>query len=118
MSEFNEWLKEYKTDHGCLPSRSFAYEAGQQSMQAVIDQLKVQINNMESCYINLKQINNDQSEIILNQVVERNALQKQVNAVSNLLGSVKSSKYMNSCNVKLRDKFSADLEKALRGDSE
>lgn len=36
-----------------------AYKAGQQSMQAEIDQLKVQLNNMESCYITVKKERDD-----------------------------------------------------------
>lgn len=34
---FDEFIKEYKTDHGCLPSRKWSYEAGAQSQQAEVD---------------------------------------------------------------------------------
>ena len=36
-----------------------SYEAGQQSKQAIIDDLKAQLNSMEQCYIEIKQEHNE-----------------------------------------------------------
>ncbi len=55
--------------------------------QAIIDDLKTQLNNMESCYIKIKQINNAQSEIIQSHVAGREELQKRINEVLRMLGN-------------------------------
>ncbi|MDN5540938.1 MAG: hypothetical protein L0G58_11120 [Acinetobacter sp.] len=57
---FNQWM----VDQGFNAIRHanccrIAYEGGQQSTQAEIDELKTQLNNMEQCYIQLKQEHNE-----------------------------------------------------------
>lgn len=50
----------------------------QKEQQAKIDDLKTQLNNMERCYIQVKKINDEQSEIIQGHFAARNELQKQI----------------------------------------
>lgn len=50
----------------------------QKEQQAKIDYLKTLLNNMERCYIQMKKINDEQSEIIQGHIAARTVLQKQV----------------------------------------
>ena len=80
------------------------FELGKKTLQAEIDQLKTQLNNMEACYIGKK---------------------KQVEAVSQVLCELKES-LKDFQEVDLYDKgyrvtteyVIADLEQALRGEHE
>ena len=60
LKSFNQWM----VDQGFNAIRHanccrIAYEGGQQSQQAEIDDLKAQINNMEQCYIDMKKERDD-----------------------------------------------------------
>lgn len=55
LKSFNQWM----VDQGFNAIRHanccrIAYEGGQQSQQAEINDLKAQLNNMEQCYIDMK----------------------------------------------------------------
>ena len=43
---YSEWVMKYREDNGCKPLMSECYEAGQQSKQEEIDQLKSKINEV------------------------------------------------------------------------
>lgn len=86
MSDLNLEDKLCKTlEDSCIK----AYKAGQQSMQAKIDDLQSQLNNMESCYIEKK---------------------KQVDAVEHVLGCA-------MIGPKEVFMYAERIQKALRGNS-
>lgn len=45
---------------------------------AEVDSLKTQLNNMERCYIQIKKINDEQSEIIQGHFAARQEMQKRI----------------------------------------
>ena len=64
-NEFDQWWEnegQYQRAGGGQYERSFAWWAWlnrEQKQQAIIDSLKAQLNNMEQCYIQLKQEHNE-----------------------------------------------------------
>lgn len=106
-NEFDQWWEDegqYQRAGGGQYERSFAWWAWlnrEQKQQAIIDNLKAQLNNMEACYIEKK---------------------KQVEAVSQVLCELKES-LKDFQEMDLYDKghrvtteyVIADLEQALRG---
>lgn len=64
-NEFDQWWEsegQYQRAGGGQYERSFAWWAWlnrEQKQQAIIDNLKTQLNNMEQCYIQLKQEHNE-----------------------------------------------------------
>lgn len=81
-----------------------------QIQQAKIDELKTQLNNMEQCYIGMKKINDEQSEIIRGHVVAREELKKQVDAVEHVLGCA-------MIGPKEVFAYARRIQEALRGES-
>ena len=53
--------KDEQGDYTCVLTRVtwLGFELGKKTLQAEIDQLKAQLNNMEQCYIQLKQEHNE-----------------------------------------------------------
>lgn len=80
---------------------------------AEIHNLKAQLNNMEQCYIAIKKINDEQSEIIRGHVAERNKLQERVDVV---LGVVDTTSY-TEMGRRLPD-FIDQIKETLRGDNQ
>ena len=112
---FNQWM----VDQGFNAIRHanccrIAYEGGQQSTQAEIDELKTQLNNMEQCYIGMKK--------------ERDALQARIENVNQSLGemvavseNLHSSWYVlhdaaDLCKAEGIDQCVSEINKALRGE--
>lgn len=107
-NEFDQWWEsegQYQRAGGGQYERSFAWWAWlnqEQKQQAIIDNLKAQLNNMEACYIEKK---------------------KQVEACSALVGQWRE-KRMGGCSdyarggLHSRQDCTDDLEKALRGEHE
>ena len=128
MNDFQEWLKtmpEYQTlvfQHG---ERLFIQRDGEfenltvrlayrvwGKQQVNIDQL----NNMEQCYIQLKQINNEQAEIIRGHFSARQEMKKCIDAALYDIAQAKDGFYGYSSDGGDVDNLTKNIEKSLRGE--
>ena len=67
MSEFEKWFRSLNANGKTvyfLGNEHKVSEMAWNHQQAIIDDLKAQLNNMEACYIGKKKINDEQSAII------------------------------------------------------
>ena len=87
-----------------------------QEKQAKIDELKTQLNNMEQCYIQLKQINNEQTEIIRGHFSARQEMKKCIDAALYDIAQAKDGFYGYSSDGGDVDNLTKNIEKSLRGE--
>ena len=87
-----------------------------QEQQAIIDNLKAQLNNMEQCYIQLKQINNEQAEIIRGHFSARQEMKKCIDAALYDIAQAKDGFYGYSSDGGDVDNLTKNIEKSLRGE--
>ncbi|AVH14388.2 hypothetical protein [Acinetobacter indicus] len=112
--EFAQWWEDegqYQRAGGGQYERSFAWWAWldrEQSKQAIIDNLKAQLNNMEACYIGIKKINDEQSAIIKGHFAARQDMQKRVDAALEIT--------KQGIRKQGGDYYLEKLEQALKGD--
>ncbi|MFH7804047.1 hypothetical protein [Acinetobacter sp. BSP-53] len=85
--------------------------------QAIIDDLRSQLNNMEACYIQIKKINDEQSAIIQCHFAARQELQKRVGEYEKLTTSIRNEFDLWSDDSEFADVIEAQIEnlQALRG---
>ena len=94
MSEFEEYIKlnyprDYERQRRIYPDQSVEDLYSEdykmwRHQQAIIDDLKAQLNNMEACYIGIKKINDEQSAIIQGHFAARQDMQKRIAACAAL----------------------------------
>lgn len=89
---------------------------GWNARQGEIDQLKAQLNNMEQCYIQLKQINNEQAEIIRGHFSARQEMKKCIDAALYDIAQAKDGFYGYSSDGGDVDNLTKNIEKSLRGE--
>ena len=125
-NEFDQWWEnegQYQRAGGGQYERTFAWWAWlnrEQKQQAIIDNLKAQLNNMERCYIQIKKINDEQSAIIQGHFEKRTELQKRVNEYKELTTSIRNEFDLWSDDSEFADVVEAQIEnlEALRGASD
>jgi hypothetical protein len=83
---------------------------------AEIHSLKAQLNNMEQCYIQLKQINNEQAEIIRGHFSARQEMKKCIDAALYDIAQAKDGFYGYSPDGGDVDNLTKNIEKSLRGE--
>ena len=83
---------------------------------AKVDNLKAQLNNMEQCYIQLKQINNEQTEIIRGHFSARQEMKKCIDAALYDIAQAKDGFYGYSSDGGDVDNLTKNIEKSLRGE--
>ena len=81
-----------------------------------IESLKAQLNNMEQCYIHLKQINNEQAEIIRGHFSARQEMKKCIDAALYDIAQAKDGFYGYSSDGGDVDNLTNNIEKSLRGE--
>ena len=81
-----------------------------------IESLKAQLNNMEQCYIHLKQINNEQTEIIRGHFSARQEMKKCIDAALYDIAQAKDGFYGYSSDGGDVDNLTKNIEKSLRGE--
>ena len=81
-----------------------------------IESLKAQLNNMEQCYIHLKQINNEQAEIIRGHFSARQEMKKCIDAALYDIAQAKDGFYGYSSDGGDVDNLTKNIEKSLRGE--
>lgn len=81
-----------------------------------IESLKAQLNNMEQCYIHLKQINNEQAEIIRGHFSARQEMKKCIDAALYNIAQAKDGFYGYSSLGGDVDNLTKNIEKSLRGE--
>ena len=81
-----------------------------------IESLKAQLNNMEQCYIQLKQINNEQTEIIRGHFSARQEMKKCIDAALYDIAQAKDGFYGYSSDGGDVDNLTKNIEKSLRGE--
>ena len=81
-----------------------------------IESLKAQLNNMEQCYIQLKQINNEQAEIIRGHFSARQEMKKCIDAALYDIAQAKDGFYGYSPDGGDVDNLTKNIEKSLRGE--
>ena len=81
-----------------------------------IESLKAQLNNMEQCYIQLKQINNEQAEIIRGHFSARQEMKKCIDAALYDIAQAKDGFYGYSSDGGDVDNLTKNIEKSLRGE--
>ena len=84
--------------------------------EAKIKELKAQLNNMEQCYIQLKQINNEQAEIIRGHFSARQEMKKCIDAALYDIAQAKDGFYGYSSDGGDVDNLTKNIEKSLRGE--
>lgn len=89
-----------------------------QEQQAIIDNLKAQLNNMEACYIGMKKINDEQSAIIQGHFAARQDMQKRIDEYKKLTVSIRNEFDLWSDDSEFADVIEAQIEnlEALRGE--
>ena len=121
-NEFDQWWEnegQYQRAGGGQYERSFAWWAWlsrEQKQQARIESLKAQLNNMEQCYIHLKQINNEQAEIIRGHFSARQEMKKCIDAALYDIAQAKDGFYGYSSDGGDVDNLTKNIEKSLRGE--
>ena len=126
MSDFDEYIKnKYPSDYLLMKVRYPNQELSElysdqfevwQHQQAIIDNLKAQLNNMEQCYIHLKQINNEQAEIIRGHFSARQEMKKCIDAALYDIAQAKDGFYGYSSLGGDVDNLTKNIEKSLRGE--
>lgn len=129
MSEFEEYIKvnyprDYERQKRIYPDQrveelySEDYKMWQHQ-QAIIDDLKAQINNMEACYIGIKKINDEQSAIIQGHFAARQDMQKRIDEYKKLTVSIRNEFDLWSDDSEFAGVIEAQIEnlEALRGES-
>lgn len=88
--------------------------------QAIIDDLKAQLNHMEACYIVVKKINDEQSAIIQGHFAARQDMQKRIDDYEKLTVSIRNEFDLWSDDSEFADVIEAQIEnlEALRGDND
>ena len=91
-----------------------------QEQQAIIDDLKARLNNMEQCYISIKKINDEQSAIIQGHFAARRDMQKRIDEYKKLTVSIRNEFDLWSDDSEFADVIEAQIEnlEALRGEHE
>ena len=110
--------KDEQGEYTCVLTRVtwLGFELGKKTLQAEIDQLKAQLNNMEQCYIQLKQINNEQTEIIRGHFSARQEMKKCIDAALYDIAQAKDGFYGYSSDGGDVDNLTKNIEKSLRGE--
>ena len=126
MSDFEEYIKvnyprDYERQKRIYPDQSVEELYSEdykmwQHQQAIIDNLKAQLNNMEQCYIQLKQINNEQAEIIRGHFSARQEMKKCIDAALYDIAQAKDGFYGYSSLGGDVDNLTKNIEKSLRGE--
>ncbi len=95
-----------------------AVAAVRDEQQAIIDNLKAQLNNMETCYIGIKKINDEQSAIIQGHFAARQDMQKRIDEYKKLTVSIRNEFDLWSDDSEFADVIEAQIEnlEALRGE--
>ncbi|WP_180089385.1 hypothetical protein [Acinetobacter sp. YH12219] len=112
VNEFDQWWEnegQYQRAGGGQYERTFAWWAWlnrEQKQQAIIDELKAQLNNIEACYIEKKKQVEDQ--------------QKRIDEYKKLTTSIRNEFDLWSNDSEFADVIEAQIEnlEALRGDHE
>ena len=129
MSEFEEYIKvnyprDYERQKRIYPDQSVEELYSEdykmwQHQQAIIDNLKAQLNNMETCYIGIKKINDEQSAIIQGHFAARQDMQKRIDEYKKLTVSIRNEFDLWSDDSEFADVIEAQIEnlEALRGES-
>ena len=112
MSDF----KKFCIDEKLSPVQIVGARKAWQEQQAKIDELKTQLNNMEQCYIQLKQINNEQAEIIRGHFSARQEMKKCIDAALYDIAQAKDGFYGYSPDGGDVDNLTKNIEKSLRGE--
>lgn len=130
MSEFEEYIKvnyprDYERQKRIYPDQSVEELYSEdykmwQHQQAIIDNLKAQLNNMETCYIWIKKINDEQSAIIQGHFAARQDMQKRIDEYKKLTVSIRNEFDLWSDDSEFADVIEAQIEnlEALRGGHE
>ena len=119
MSDFEKWFKSLNENGRVtyfLGQEGRISEEAWNHQQAIIDQLKAQLNNMEQCYIQLKQINNEQAEIIRGHFSARQEMKKCIDAALYDIAQAKDGFYGYSSDGGDVDNLTKNIEKSLRGE--
>lgn len=84
---------------------------------AKVDNLKAQLNNMETCYIGIKKINDEQSAIIQGHFAARQDMQMRIDEYKKLTVSIRNEFDLWSDDSEFADVIEAQIEnlEALRG---
>lgn len=96
-------FKKFCIDEKLSPVQIVGARKAWQEQQAIIDNLKAQLNNMEACYIGVKTQAEDQ--------------QKRIDEALVCVDQAKDGFYGFSCEGGDTDNLAKHLEKALRGDN-
>ncbi len=112
MSDF----KKFCIDEKLSPVQIVGARKAWQEQQTIIDNLKAQLNNMEQCYIQLKQINNEQAEIIRGHFSARQEMKKCIDAALYDIAQAKDGFYGYSSDGGDVDNLTKNIEKSLRGE--
>ncbi|MFV5311379.1 hypothetical protein VXN68_04055 [Acinetobacter schindleri] len=119
-NEFDQWWEnegQYQRAGGGQYERSFAWWAWlnrEQNQQAIIDNLKAQLNNMEVCYIEKKKEVEElqgKSRCIKSLVEQRNLAENMLRKIS-----VAAQKKLPTFGAALR--FNDEVKEILRGDND
>ena len=119
MSDFEKWFRSLNANGKTvyfLGNEHKVSEMAWNHQQAIIDQLKAQLNNMEQCYIQLKQINNEQAEIIRGHFSARQEMKKCIDAALYDIAQAKDGFYGYSSDGWDVDNLTKNIEKSLRGE--
>ena len=119
MSDFEKWFRSLNANGKTvyfLGNERKVSEMAWNHQQAIIDQLKAQLNNMEQCYIHLKQINNEQAEIIRGHFSARQEMKKCIDAALYNIAQAKDGFYGYSSLGGDVDNLTKNIEKSLRGE--
>ena len=119
MSDFEKWFRSLNANGKTvyfLGNEHKVSEMAWNHQQAIIDQLKAQLNNMKQCYIQLKQINNEQAEIIRGHFSARQEMKKCIDAALYDIAQAKDGFYGYSSDGGDVDNLTKNIEKSLRGE--
>ena len=118
--EFDQWWEyegQYQRAGGGQYERTFAWWAWlnrEQKQQAIIDDLRLQLNNMERCYIDVKKERDElqgKSQCIKNLVEQRSLAENMLRKIS-----VAAQKKLPTFGAALR--FNDEVKEILRGASD
>lgn len=114
--ELFDLAKEQQSEIKHLKEMNRRYIGKMQEQQDQVAGLKAQLNNMEQCYIQLKQINNEQAEIIRGHFSARQEMKKCIDAALYDIAQAKDGFYGYSSDGGDVDNLTKNIEKSLRGE--
>ena len=121
MSDFEKWFRSLNANGKTvyfLGNEHKVSEMAWNHQQAIIENLKAQLNNIETCYIGIKKINDEQSAIIQGHFAARQDMQKRIDEYKKLTVSIRNEFDLWSDDSEFADVIEAQIEnlEALRGE--